>query len=203
MRSSRFPRRRRPCPSKNLKPAPLFARLNSMKRSSLSLLACAVAALVATPLLGRADVKPSFEDDAKPILSQQPGLIEYVEARFQVKETGIAKIPGDQYRPPVPPYIFRARAKGSDGAYNIRLLVQPGAPGHILGVVKDVPSTVQAPTAAANPQGQHPVTPQAASTNAPAPTAPEPPALTSETPSGPITNAPALAPPPDPAPVPH
>jgi len=94
-----------------------------------------ILALVAMPMAARADANPDFDDDAKPILKMQPGLLQYVESRFEVKDTGTAKFPGDDDRPPGPPYIFRARPIGSSGPYNLRLLIQPGSPGHILGVV--------------------------------------------------------------------
>jgi len=94
-----------------------------------------IAALVALPLAAWADVNPDFDDDAKPILKMQPGLLQYVESRFEVKDRGTAKFPGDDDHPPGPPYIFRARPIGSSGPYNLRLLIQPGEPGHILGVV--------------------------------------------------------------------
>ena len=60
------------------------------------------------------------------------GLLNYVRSHFEVKETGKAKYPGDDDRRPAPPFIFRARAIGSEGPYNIRLLIQPGPAGRIL-----------------------------------------------------------------------
>jgi hypothetical protein len=179
-----------------------------MKSLSFSFLACTAAVLVTGSLCAKADTKPNFDDDAKPILNQQPGLIQFVESRFQVKDTGIAKYPGNDDHAPVPPYIFRARERGSNGPYNLRLLIQPGPPGHILGIVKDstptpqqsavTQSTVPAHTPVQTPQVQAP--------------AEQPPALTSDTPSGPVgvtnstspsANAPGLAPPADPAPQTH
>jgi hypothetical protein len=180
-----------------------------MKSFSFSLIACTAAVLVTGSLCARADSKPNFEDDAKPILSQQPGLVEFVESKFQVKDTGIAKYPGDDDHAPVPPYIFRARERGSNGPFNLRLLIQPGPPGHILGIVKD--SAPQQPAVAQASAPSHPPV-QTPQVQAPAE---QPPALTSDTPSGPVgvtsapapatptSNAPNLAPPPDPAPQTH
>jgi len=175
-----------------------------------------IAALIALPLAARADTKPDFDDDAKPILRMQPGLLEYVESRFEVEDTGTAKYPGDDDHRPGPPFIFRARALGSHGPYNLRLLIQPGGPGHILGVV-DITKVHLAPPAnsasqpavASQPPPQPP--PQAPAPAAPAPAQP-PSEPTADTPSGPImdsgsqapsSNQPSLAPPPDPAPVTH
>jgi hypothetical protein len=106
-----------------------------MKHGLISYSAAFLAALWMAPLAAWADTNPDFDDDAKPILKMQPGLIRYVESRFEVKSTGTAKYPGDDDHPPGPPYIFRARPLGSHGPYNLRLLIQPGEPGHILGVV--------------------------------------------------------------------
>ena len=92
-------------------------------------------AFLSAPILARADANPNFDEDAKPILRMQPGLINYVRSHFEVKETGKAKYPGDDDRRPAPPFIFRARAIGSDGPYNLRLLIQPGPAGRILCVV--------------------------------------------------------------------
>ena len=105
-----------------------------MKHGVISFSA-ALAAFLVTPLLVRADANPDFDDDAKPILRSQPGLLQYVESRFEVKDTGTAKFPGDDDRRPGPPYIFRARPIGSHGPFTLRLLIQPGTPGHVLGVV--------------------------------------------------------------------
>jgi hypothetical protein len=106
-----------------------------MKHGVIPLSSALLVAFFAAPLVARADANPNFDDDAKPILKMQPGLLQYVESRFEVKETGAAKYPGDDDRAPAPPYIFRARAVGSHGPYNLRLLIQPGPAGHILGVV--------------------------------------------------------------------
>src|SRR5450631_4203138 len=106
-----------------------------MKPGVLSLFSALLMAFFAAPLVAWAGANPDFDDDAKPILKMQPGLLQYVESRFEVKDTGTAKFPGDDDRRPVPPYIFHARPVGSRGPYNLRLLIQPGPPGHILGVV--------------------------------------------------------------------
>jgi hypothetical protein len=92
-------------------------------------------AFLSAPLLAWAGANPDFDADAKPILRAQPGLLNYVRSHFDVKETGKAKYPGDDDRRPAPPFIFRARAIGSEGPYNIRLLIQPGPAGRILCVV--------------------------------------------------------------------
>jgi len=86
-----------------------------------------IATLTAAPLAAWADANPDFDDDAKPILRMQPGLLQYVEHTFDVKDVGTAKFPGDDERRPAPPYIFRARPLGSHGPYNLRLLIQPGS----------------------------------------------------------------------------
>jgi len=104
-------------------------------KHGLILSSALLAALLAAPMSAWADANPDFDDDARPILSRQPGLLQYVESRFEVKDTGTAKYPGDDDHRPAPPYIFRARPVGSHGAFNLRLLIQPGQPGHILGVV--------------------------------------------------------------------
>ena len=92
-------------------------------------------AFLSAPILAWADANPNFDEDAKPILRMQPGLLNYVRAHFEVKETGKAKYPGDDDRRPAPPFIFRARPVGSEGPYDIRLLIQPGPAGRILCVV--------------------------------------------------------------------
>jgi hypothetical protein len=92
-------------------------------------------AFLSAPLLAWAGANPDFDEDAKPILRSQPGLLNYVRSHFDVKETGRAKYPGDDDRRPAPPFIFKARAIGTDGPYNIRLLIQPGPAGRILCVV--------------------------------------------------------------------
>jgi hypothetical protein len=172
----------------------------------ISLLPLAAAVVLVTPLVARADVKPHFDVDAKPILSEQPGLIEFVESRFEVKDVGMSKYPGDSDHAPLPPYIFNARPRGSSGPYNLRLLVQPGAPGHILGIV-DATKIHPSPVTSSSAQQQ----PAPANQPAPAMTQ-QPPALTSDVPSGPITNSNSaqttptpsnLTPPADPVPAPH
>jgi hypothetical protein len=196
-----------------------------MKHGVISFSSALIAALFVMPMAAWADANPDFDDDAKPILKMQPGLLQYVESRFDVKDTGTAKYPGDDDRRPGPPYIFRARPLGSDGPYNLRLLIQPGQPGHILGVVDITKVHLTAP---GNPPSQpsvanQPPAPPASaqipalsapvpSNPAPSPAAPaaqQPSAPTADTPSGPImesgnqapsSNPPSLAPPPDPAP---
>jgi len=183
--------------------------------------------LFAAPLAAWADANPDFDDDAKPILRMQPGLLQFVESRYEVKDIGTAKYPGDDDRRPGPPFIFRARPLGSSGPYNLRLLIQPGPQGHILGVVDITKVHVTAPGAAPSqppvanqppPPTQTQPPPQApaavsgpssapsASTAASQPSEP-----TADTPSGPIMESggqgpstqPSLAPPPDPAPATH
>jgi hypothetical protein len=104
-------------------------------KHGLILSSALLVALLAAPLAAWADANPDFDDDAKPILKMQPGLLHYVQSRFDVKDRGTAKYPGDDDRRPQPPFIFRARPMGSNGPFNLRLLIQPGQPGHILGVV--------------------------------------------------------------------
>ena len=157
----------------------------------------------------------------------QPGLLQYVESRFDVKDTGTAKYPGDDDRRPSPPYIFRARPVGSNGPFNLRLLIQPGPPGHILGVVDITKVHPTAPPNGPRPQpsvaGQPPPRPslrrkRPASPGPPAPSASssasasqQPSEPTADTPSGPIMDSgsqpssaqPSLEPPPDPAPPAH
>ncbi len=177
---------------------------------------CALA-LLAAPQVARADAHPDFDDDATPILRMQPGLIDYVHSRFEVKDTGTAKYPGDDDHAPQPPFIFRARPIGSEGPFNLRLLIQPGPPGHILGVVditkahlasSGAPSTrVASQSVPAAPQKQPAA--QAPAPQAPAQSAASSSEPTADTPSGPIKedsqapssqSSPSLAPPPDPAP---
>lgn len=188
-------------------------------------------ALFAAPLMAWADANPDFNDDARPILRAQPGLLQYVKAHFDVQDTGTAKYPGDDDHRPMPPFIFRARPLGSSGPYNLSLLIQPGPPGHILGVVDMTKVQLSAPPTPSAPQqpavaSKPPITPPAPVQTAPvtppvaAPPAPAAPAAdqssgpTSDTPSGPITDsgtpvtppppsAPSLAPPPDPPPATH
>jgi len=202
-----------------------------MKHGLISFFTALVIGLFAAPLVARADAYPDFDDDAKPILKMQPGLLHYVESRFEVKDTGTAKYPGDDDRRPAPPYIFRARPLGSSGPFNLRLLIQPGAPGHILGVVDmtkvhltspgspSQPAVAQQPPpqyAPSQPATQGPVVSQAPAHQNPEPSAPasgtqQPSEPTADTPSGPImdsssssgssANPPSLTPPPDPAPA--
>jgi len=201
-----------------------------MKHGVISFSSARVVAFCAAPLVAWAHANPDFDDDAKPILRMQPGLLQYVESRFDVKDTGTAKYPGDDDRRPSPPYIFRARPQGSSGPYNLRLLIQPGGPGHILNVVDITKVHLNAPVngpsqpSMANqppPQGsQNQPPPQAPgyvsgpppAAQAPAPSAPvqQPSEPTADTPSGPImdsngqaptSNQPSLQPPPDPAPA--
>jgi hypothetical protein len=183
--------------------------------------------LLAFPMAARADRNPDFDDDAKPILRLQPGLLEYVETHFKVKDTGAAKYPGTDDRPPQPPFMFQAKPRGEPGPYHLMLLIQPGPANHILNVVDmnrihlDRPlqaTPTPAPAVVHQPTSQ-PTTPSA-SINQPAAGAPTPanqtPAPsqtpTSDTPSGPIqpgpgnpspSTAPSLEPPPDPTPTAH
>lgn len=190
-----------------------------MKHGMISFSSALIAALFALPLAAWADAKPDFDDDAKPILKMQPGLLQYVESRFDVKDTGTAKYPGDDDHRPGPPYIFRARPMGSNGPYNLRLLIQPGGPGHILGVVDITKVHVTAPgnpssqpSMANQPppqgiQGQPPpqtpgpvseppvVQAPAPSAPPPAPAAQQPSEPTADTPSGPIMDSGSQAPP--------
>ncbi len=122
-----------------------------MKRGVLTLLALPLL-LAAAALQARADRNPDFNDDAKPILRMQPGLLRYVEHTFEVRDTGLARIPGDEGRPPLPPFIFQARPRGASGAYFITLLIQPGPQGRILKVV-DSTRPHGRPPGMAPPQG--------------------------------------------------
>jgi hippurate hydrolase len=128
-----------------------------MKRGVLTLLALPLL-LAAAALQARADRNPDFNDDAKPILRMQPGLLRYVEHTFEVRDTGLARIPGDEGRPPLPPFIFQARPRGASGAYFITLLIQPGPQGRILKVVDSTrphgrPPGMAPPTQEPPPQG--------------------------------------------------
>jgi len=195
-----------------------------MKQGVIFFSTAVLMTLLAAPLAAWADANPDFDDDAKPILRAQPGLLHYVESRFEVKDTGTAKYPGDDDRRPIPPYIFHARPIGSQGPFNLRLLIQPGPPGHILGVVditkvhfneQGMPAPQQpvASQAPARPQpaptyqapvNQAPSVGQAPAASVPAKAPAEP---TADTPSGPIMDSGSsqpsqnLAPPPDPAPA--
>ncbi len=204
-----------------------------MNHRLISFPSALIVALFALPLAAWAGANPDFDDDAKPILKMQPGLLQFVESSFDVKDTGTAKYPGDDDRPPGPPFIFFARPAGSHGPYNLRLLIQPGSPGHILGVVDITkvhltapPNSSSQPSVANQPQGpqsqppsqapgpvsEAPPVAQAPAPSAPAP-APQPSEPTADTPSGPIMDSgnqappssaqPSLAPPPDPAPSTH
>jgi hypothetical protein len=157
--------------------------------------------------IARADRNPDFDEDATPILSRQPQLVEYVHHHFDVKATGTARISGNEEHPPQPPFIFLARPRASDGPYYLRLLVQPGAPGHILKVVDlrtahltspSNPSAASLHSVGASPAPGSVITaPSAPAASTTAPTA--------DTPSGPIPDSsatPSLAPPADPAPAP-
>jgi hypothetical protein len=159
-----------------------------MKHDVISLFPALALALISAPVAAWADANPDFDEDAKPILKAQPGLIQYIQSRFQVKDTGTAKYPGDDDHRPVPPYIFRARPIGSNGPYNLRLLIQPGPPGHILGVVDITKVHITEP-------GGAPSQPAVASQPPPqAPPTPQPP----EPPQPPPVSAPAQAQAPEP-----
>lgn len=176
-----------------------------MKHSVISFSSALIVAFFAAPLAAWAHSNPDFDDDAKPILKMQPGLLQYVESRFEVKDTGTAKFPGDDDRRPGPPYIFRARPIGSNGPYNLRLLIQPGSVGHILGVVDITkvhlnapPNSPSQPSVANEPPQQYQQAPQTPGpvteppvTQAPAPSAPaqQPSEPTADTPSGPIMDS--------------
>ncbi|MCE0521625.1 MAG: hypothetical protein LV480_01795 [Methylacidiphilales bacterium] len=186
-----------------------------MKRGVIFFSSALILALIASPLAAWADANPNFDDDAKPILRTQPGLLKYVKSRYEVKDTGVAKYPGDDDHRPGPPYIFSARPLGSHGPYNLRLLIQPGAPGHILGVVDITKVHLNQPVAPSSQPAvaSHPPPqpPQQAPAQAPA-SAQQPSEPTADTPSGPImdssnqapsSNQQNLQPPPDPAPDTH
>ena len=176
-----------------------------MKQGLFSLSSAVILALLAAPLAAWADANPDFDDDAKPILRMQPHLLHYVESRFDVKDTGTAKFPGDDDHAPRPPFIFRARPLGSTGPYNLRLLIQPGAPGHILGVVDITQvhlTTPGGPSASPQPSVSNQAAPQQPPAPAPQPqpqpqtpapptptSSPQPSEPTSDTPSGPITDS--------------
>ena len=189
-----------------------------MKHGVISFSSALLLAFFAAPLAAWADANPDFDDDAKPILRMQPGLLQYVESRFDVKDTGTAKFPGDDDRRPGPPFIFRARPLGSNGPYNLRLLIQPGPQGHILAVVDMAKTHITAPGAPSQPSvASQPPPPQEPAPQAPSPAAApstsgpvqQPPSEpTADTPSGPImgnssAQSGGLAPPPDPAPAAH
>jgi len=162
-----------------------------MKPGVISFCSTLVVAFLATPMVAWADANPDFDDDAKPILRMQPGLLQYVESRFDIKDTGTAKFPGDDDRRPAPPYIFRARPIGSSGPYNLRLLIQPGNPGHILNVVDMNRVHLTAP---ANPSSGPSVANRAPTQTQPPPQAPAPPQASSvqvpELSAGPVQQPP-------------
>jgi hypothetical protein len=155
------------------------------------------AALLTLPVMAWADQNPDFENDALPILKHQPGLVEYVHSHYIVKETGVAQSPGSGDQAPQPPYIFNARPRGASGPFYLRLLIQPGAPGHILKVADirklpgGAPSPENAPAIATTPAPQETAPPvQPASDESPASPSPAPSSSSaqpsSSTPSGPI-----------------
>ena len=195
-----------------------------MKSRLFSLSSATALAFLAWPLVASADTRPDFEDDAKPILRVQPHLVQDVEARYEIRDTGMARVPGNDDHRPLPPYIFEAKPRGSQGPYTLRLLIQPGPPGRILRVVDITKVHFNSPP----PGGMtamvpHSPAPVPATSPSPAPaatpsstpaTSSEPPEPTSDTPSGPISDSgtsaapttpapsssPNLAPPADPAP---
>lgn len=155
-------------------------------------------ALFLAPLAARADANPDFESDAKPILARQPGLIEYIHSHFEVKETGVARIPGRADMPPQPPFIFNARPKGHSGPFYLALLIQPGPPGRIMKVADvrklppgsippdetaAVPPASAAP-AASNPPPEAPQTPSSHRIGSSSPASAPAGGITSDTPSG-------------------
>jgi hypothetical protein len=186
----------------------------NMKRDFFFFHLLTAVALLAMPVLARADHNPDFDDDATPILRMQPGLLQYVKQNFEVKDTGIAKFPGDEDRRPMPPYIFQAKPRGAPGPYNLRLLIQPGPAGHILNVADITKVHAQKPVAQQQPPMNQPqpasnapqqLQPEPAQ-QTPAPAAQPPSEPTADTPSGPITSnpgqaQPSLEPPPDPQPT--
>jgi hypothetical protein len=202
-----------------------------MKHGVISFFSALIVAFFAAPLAAWADARPDFDDDAKPILRVQPHLIQEVESRYEVKDSGTAKYPGDDDHRAMPPYIFDARPRGSNGPFNLRLLIQPGPPGRILRVVDitkvhlTAPANPSSQPSMANqppPQSQPPPQGPPPVAEAPVPQAPAPSAETAapsaseptvDTPSGPIMDSgsqaspsstqPSLAPPPDPAPATH
>jgi hypothetical protein len=188
-----------------------------MKHGAISFSSAVAAVLLTGSISAWANAKPDFDDDATPILRMQPGLLEYVESRFEVKDTGTAKYPGDDDRRPSPPYIFRARPVGSHGPYNLRLLIQPGQPGHILGVVditkvhlnspenpaprpsvathSSVPSSAPAPQAPVNQPAVSQSPANQPANEAPSASTPaQPNEPTADTPSGPISDSGSPAP---------
>jgi hypothetical protein len=112
---------------------PSLFRLSNMNLRFFSLRLAAM--LLALPLSAGAHQDPDFDADAKPILRMQPHLLEYVRENFEVRDVGLARVPGDEDRKPMPPFIFQARPRGTEGAYFITLLIQPGPQGRILKVI--------------------------------------------------------------------
>ena len=147
-------------------------------------------ALLLAPLLARAGTRPDFESDAKPILARQPGLIDYIHRHFEVKETGIARVPGDGSAAPQPPFIFNARPRGQSGPFYLALLIQPGPPGRIMKVadVRQLPLGALPPQERQAVATAHPTIPAPASA-----AAPETPAAAASTPQ-PAAGAPVQAP---------
>ena len=169
-----------------------------MKNGVNFLSSALVAAFFAVPLTAWAHSNPDFDDDAKPILKMQPGLVQYVESTYDIKDTGVAKYPGDDDHHPSPPFIFRARPLGSNGPYNLRLLIQPGPPGHILGVVDITKVHLTAPANPSYPSSR-PAQPPAVASEPPPPT-PYQPSPAYQTPPpyqpAPETPGPVVEPPP-------
>jgi hypothetical protein len=173
-------------------------------------------ALLLLSLPAWADRNPDFDDDAKPILRMQPHLLDYVEHTFDVRDTGLARVPGDETRRPIPPFIFQARPHGAGGAYFITLLIQPGPQGRILKVIdstqpggrppglagpsgpgpgmpppQEDPSPERSVTGDASPEPSSPPPPSPNEpVSPPAPSTP-PPAPTSATPTGPTADTPS------------
>lgn len=167
--------------------------------------------LLVAPALAWADHNPDFDDDAKPILRMQPGLLQYVEATYQVRDTGVAKVPGNDDRHAAPPYIFLAKPRGYPGDYYINLLIQPGPAGHILKIVdptqpggvppfvhRNRPDSPQPPPPGySGYQQQPPSNPSVTVSQAPAKqttqpavsSKPQASSPTSDTPSGPIADS--------------
>ena len=157
------------------------------------LLSIFASALLALPAAAWADRNPNFENDALPILQHQPGLVQFVQAHYVVKETGVARAPGTDDRAPQPPYIFSAKPRGASGPFYLRLLIQPGPIGHILKVadVRKLPAGAPAPeTAAATPAPREEAPPeQPPADAAPVSSAPASSSVpTSSTPSGPVND---------------
>ena len=189
-----------PCSINCLKLGAVSLRLISYMKHGLISFSAALLAVLIVPSFARADARPDFDDDAKPILKAQPHLIQQVESLYEVKDSGTAKYPGDDDHRAIPPYIFAARPRGSDGPFYLRLLIQPGPPGRILRVVDmrqvhlGQPGGQGAPPSVAN-QAQPPAMPPRSQAPAPAPVAqaPIPPTPSSQT-QAPAPSAPAQPP---------